>query len=895
MDIKVEIQPKEINASVKTPNEPIYGGTKDYTKLDNLPSINGSVIIGDMTLLQLGIQPQGDYAERSELPVNVSELYNDAGYLVQSDLSDYAKTENIPTKVSQLENDSDYATTMQIPTKTSQLSNDSEFAYTKDIPTKVSQIENDSNYAEKSDLPTKTSQLLNDSNIAYVTDIPTNTSELENDSNFAYVSDIPTKFSELENDSLKNVDNTSDENKPVSIAQRKAIDDAYANSNAYTDQKIADLIGGAPETLDTLKEVADAIAESKDVEEALNSAIGKKANQTELDTHTENDTIHITSTERENWNDANDKKHSHSNKSILDKITQTLLDNWNAAYNHISDTIKHITSDERRAWNNKYDKPDTGIPKSDLSNEVHTSLGKADTALQEHQDISGLATKTELNTHTNNKSNPHSVTKSHVGLGNCDNTSDADKPISKAQQAEFDNVNNNLDGLQYSDVAGGKNIFNQSVIDKNNPDVKGIYLGYRINANNQYTISITEKDSSIDISGIFFGVTRNGYNSEDGYEWLIINGSIMNNSLTVDSSYEFISFYKDNDLVGIVEKILQKFNIQIEYGQATEYEPYIPSVKMLSEKTTQIDDLNILGWVVPEECPIKNYVDSDGVFHQRVGRVDLGNCTWSYVNGIFRCDPVPSGLKTLAKIYCTDYATSNLNYENMPDKNVTTNYDKYTTEKPFLIIKDSSYTDATAFKNAMQGIYLYYELAEEKTIAVDGNEAVTKVNDSLGAYAITNDMLEIGHWWNGGDTTNVHIRVKKEYALQSGFKGYVTNNTEKLLAIIKYNEDAFFDYVTEIEVGKTILVEVPSGSNYRMYEEETDFSKIASNIIIATNGLGKEVAELKNDLVSLKNLFSSNITGIKLNGTTLEVSFNNGTSKGIVTFDGIAEEETIIS
>ena len=43
-----------------------------------------------------------------------------------------------------------------------------------------------------------------------------------------------------------------------------------------------------------------------------------------------------------------------------------------------------------------YSKPTGGIPKTDLSNEVQTSLGKADTALQEHQDISGKADKTEL-------------------------------------------------------------------------------------------------------------------------------------------------------------------------------------------------------------------------------------------------------------------------------------------------------------------------------------------------------------------------------------------------------------------------------------------------------------------------------------------------------------------
>lgn len=43
-----------------------------------------------------------------------------------------------------------------------------------------------------------------------------------------------------------------------------------------------------------------------------------------------------------------------------------------------------------------YQRPENGIPKSDLASEVQTSLGKADTALQEHQDISGKAEKAEM-------------------------------------------------------------------------------------------------------------------------------------------------------------------------------------------------------------------------------------------------------------------------------------------------------------------------------------------------------------------------------------------------------------------------------------------------------------------------------------------------------------------
>jgi hypothetical protein len=48
--------------------------------------------------------------------------------------------------------------------------------------------------------------------------------------------------------------------------------------------------------------------------------------------------------------------------------------------------------------------------------------------------ISGKAAAADLSNHTGNTSNPHSVTKTQVGLGNCDNTSDASKPVSTAQQ-----------------------------------------------------------------------------------------------------------------------------------------------------------------------------------------------------------------------------------------------------------------------------------------------------------------------------------------------------------------------------------------------------------------------------------------------------------------------------
>ena len=79
------------------------------------------------------------------------------------------------------------AVTIAVPTKTSQLENDSGFITASDIPTiptATSQLTNDSGFITSSDIPT----------------IPTKTSELTNDSGFITQTAIPTKVSQLAND-----------------------------------------------------------------------------------------------------------------------------------------------------------------------------------------------------------------------------------------------------------------------------------------------------------------------------------------------------------------------------------------------------------------------------------------------------------------------------------------------------------------------------------------------------------------------------------------------------------------------------------------------------------------------------------------------------------------------
>lgn len=66
------------------------------------------------------------------------------------------------------------------------------------------------------------------------------------------------------------------------------------------------------------------------------------------------------------------------------------------------------------------------------------SADAANTYLSKTDASATYATSANLTAHTSNTENPHGVTATQVGLGNVDNTSDEDKPISTATQAALD-------------------------------------------------------------------------------------------------------------------------------------------------------------------------------------------------------------------------------------------------------------------------------------------------------------------------------------------------------------------------------------------------------------------------------------------------------------------------
>lgn len=631
---------------------------------------------------------------------------------------------------------------------------------------------------------------------------------------------------------LGNVDNTSDSSKPVSTAQQTAIDTAYANANKYTDKKVADLIGSAPETMDTLEEVATAIQENKDVETALNEAIGKKANQTELDTHTGNSTIHITASERTNWNAAKthaDSTHARTDATKVEKSSTNgnikINDTETTVYTHpgsgtnphgttksdvglgdvgnfkaVSTVASQKLSDDEKAnaranigagtssfsgsYNDLSNKPTIPTNNNQLTNGAGyiTSSGTAKTISDTLPISKGGTGKTTgvdaANTLINSLSTGDSTPtdadyyiSQYVGGGTTTTTyhrrpmsalwnyikSKADSVYSalghthtKSQITDFPtkvssfqndskyqtdtDVTNAIDDIHI----GGRNMIiksklsvgylrhaDGSLIDTLNNDYRTSNFIY-VNEGDVYTISWRE-DSAINEYwlGLFYyksDKTLLYYNDEKrtGNPFII--------TITVPKDCKYLRIYWQYS---------KGEKVKLEKGnKATDWSPAPEDTE--AEIDNSIIELSMLGWSVPKECPIQNEVNGNQ-FIQKVGRVNVGNLSWEYIQSFtaFRFSSLNKeylnyGIKqhTILYLYGFNYIGSLDRWSNIKEADEKSIAGVWAggADDGF-IIKSTIYTDTASFKQAMQGQYLYYELATPITTTIDGNEIGETVSD----------------------------------------------------------------------------------------------------------------------------------------------------------------------
>jgi hypothetical protein len=116
--------------------------------------------------------------------------------------------------------------------------------------------------------------------------------------------------------------------------------------------------------------------------------------------------------------------------------------------NIFKETYKYLTSYRKIAKVNIKPSLNQTVDREDFNtiiNEIITAYDAIPVPIPgvtDHTLLANIGTNThvQIDSHIANTSNPHAVTKLQVGLGNVDNTSDASKPVSTAQQTEINKI-----------------------------------------------------------------------------------------------------------------------------------------------------------------------------------------------------------------------------------------------------------------------------------------------------------------------------------------------------------------------------------------------------------------------------------------------------------------------
>ena len=275
------------------------------------------------------------------------------------------------------------------------------------------------------------------------------------------------------------------------------------------------------------------------------------------------------------------------------------------------------------------------------------------------------ANQTDLNTHINDVSNPHNVTQTQVGLGNVDNTSDINKPISTATQ-------NALDGKQDISPTDGNSylLLDGSIVQSEiyTPTEKTKLAGIETGANNYILPSDVVQDANYvhtdnNFTNAFLSklnTIENGAQVNVNADWdevnTLVDAFILNKptNLSDFTNDEGFITASDVDLTGVARLAdnqsfegVNRFNSTVQFARsASTTAPYrlysnTNDVLML-EAGNSFDDDVILFEFDPEgndgdgtaRFPSNTLLGGNQAFH--VGNLTAGtNTTITETNGVY--------------------------------------------------------------------------------------------------------------------------------------------------------------------------------------------------------------------------------------------------------------------
>lgn len=203
-----------------------------------------------------------------------------------------------------------------------------------------------------------------------------------------------------------------------------------------------------------------------------------------------------------------------------------------------------------------------------------------------------------------------------------------------------------------------------------------------------------------------------------------------------------------------------KTDIALIAGSSGAYTPYHRNVYPIPEA---IRNLPGYGW---SAGTARNYVDYENKrYVQCVSSVDLGTLTWkngesvSFETHELNGQKLTKNYNILPNIICSKYLakTQNAMWGKTSVTGITTN----ASVDGYVYVNDTSYTDATAFKQAMQGVILYYELA---------NPIVTDISTLIDDDFLRNIEVEAGGTItfknSNSDSYRIPVPSEEEYIVK---------------------------------------------------------------------------------------------------------------------------------
>lgn len=275
-------------------------------------------------------------------------------------------------------------------------------------------------------------------------------------------------------------------------------------------------------------------------------------------------------------------------------------------------------------------------------------------------------------------------------------------------------------------------------------------------AENKYTLSFKVKSNAANQGGLRWSLQK-GKNISYAHD-----SSLIKSEVGYEASKEYqavATFVADTDFVSLCTIVGMVYDVKLELGDtATDYSPFYQTEYPIPEA---IRNLPGYGW---SAGTARNYVDYENKkYYKCVDSMDLGTVKWAKGESVsFKTHQLagqkPSKSYDIApNIFCSKYLTKTQN--ELWGKLSVTGISATSNVGGYIYVNDTSYTDA-AFKQAMQGVMLYYELA---------TPIVTDISTMIPDGFLRNIEVEAGGsvtFKNSNDNYHIPVPSEEEYIVK---------------------------------------------------------------------------------------------------------------------------------